>query len=448
MAITTVSIGSNQNISTVTPSSCAESGPWDVTFTSTPSSDVAVGDMYVSYDNNNFGNYFFLLTAISGSTYTLKYITDDSMMGSESPCNLVNEEYEQASGTFKRWFATVTLFNDSLCSQPCSYGGNLYDGSNDIVGEMHADSDFTDTGTYPANAQPTDVTLTAYEADRHLGVIGNGVVWKPTANEEVIEITYVSIEDTPSKWTLSWIEFDFSSFTGNIGVDVGEDDYEGADVYITNNIFHSMSNHANNLNPIRFSGRGYIMNNMVYNITDDGDWAFAINLSQGSDAVGCYNNTVYKITNTGADGANGIRTGDTDHLVKNNLVMTVTGAPAACYLSDGGVSGSSDYNVGSDTSANSAFGSNSVNSAVLADTFEEYSTATATDFLRLKTGSAAIGVSEDLVTTPVGVNIDLNGFDRNSVAVDWDAGCFQFTTSLPPVASSTTNAAFLLFLEM
>ena len=444
MAITTVSIGSNQNISTVTPSSCSGSGPWVVAFTSTPSSDVAVGDMYVSYDNNNFGNYFFLVTAISGSNYTLKYITDDSTMGSESPCNLVNEEYGQASGTFKRWFATVTLFNDSLCSQPCSYGGNLYDGSNDIVGEMHDDSDFTETGTYPSEAQETDVTLTAYEADRHLGVIGASgkVVWKPTANTYVLDLTDAAAEGSTAKWTVSWIEFDFSSFTGNIGIDV---DPTMDRAYITNNIFHSMSNHANNLNPLRFSGNGYVMNNMFYNMTDNGDYAFGINLSQGSKTVECYNNTVYKITNTGADDANGIRTGDTDHLLKNNLVMTIVGG--SCYVSDGGVSASSDYNVGSDTSANSAFGSNSVNSAVLADTFEEYSTATATDFLRLKTGSAAIGVSEDLATTPVGVNIDLNGFDRNSVAVDWDAGCFQFTTSAPS-PSSTTNAAFLLFLEV
>jgi hypothetical protein len=38
----------------------------------------------------------------------------------------------------------------------------------------------------------------------------------------------------------------------------------------------------------------------------------------------------------------------------------------------------------------------------------------------------------------------LNGFDRNSVAVDWDAGCFQFTTA---VASTGSPAAFLLFLD-
>jgi hypothetical protein len=123
--------------------------------------------------------------------------------------------------------------------------------------------------------------------------------------------------------------------------------------------------------------------------------------------------------------------------------MTVTGG--VCYWNNGGVSTSSDYNIGTDTTANSGFGSNSVNSAVLANTFEEYGTATATDFLRLKTGSAAIGVSADLVTTPTGVNIDLNGFDRNSVAVDWDAGCFQFTTAA--AAGAATSEAFLLFID-
>ena len=273
MAITTVSIGSNQNMgdsvdnTAVVPSSCAESGPWDVTFTVTPSSDVAVGDLYVSYDNNYYGDFFFLVTAISGSTYTLKYITDDGMAGSTSPCDLVDESYEQASGTFKRYFATVTLFMDSLCSQPCT---GVWDGTNDIVGEMHADSDFTETGTYPANPQETDVTLTVYEADRHLGVIGASgkVVWKPTANTYVLDLTDAACEFCTAKWTVSWIEFDFSSFTGNVGIDV---DPTMDRVYITNNIFHSMSNHAHNLNPLRFSGNGYVMNNMFYNMTDDGD---------------------------------------------------------------------------------------------------------------------------------------------------------------------------------
>jgi len=436
MATVTVSIGNNQNIDTETPSGCSASGPWDVTFVSTPSSSVAVGDICTFDDAQSFATFTYLVTAISGSTYTLKYVTcDDGGMGScgsTSPCDLVNDEFSQSAGTFKRCYQTITLFEAGLNDS------NLYDSGDDIVGELHDDADFTEANViFNYNTNINSIKLTAYTADRNLGVIGASgkVVWKPTSSNELINLDVDNI-------TVSWIEFDFTNTASNIGIDVAT----GADnIYVTNNIFHGMPNHANNLNPLRFSGNGYVMNNMFYNMTDAGDFAFGINLSQGSKAVGCYNNTIYKITNTGADDANGIRTGDTDHLLKNNLVMTITGG--SCYVSDGGVSASSDYNVGSDTSANSAFGSNSVNSAVLADTFEEYSTATATDFLRLKTGSAAIGVSEDLATTPAGVNIDLNGFDRNGVDVDWDAGCFQFTTSAPAV-SSATNAAFLLFLEV
>ena len=436
MAVT-VSIGANQSIATVTPASTSGSGPWVITFTSTPSSDVAVGDIFVIADEVTFmSTYTYLLTAISGSNYTLKLVDDGgSGMGDMSPYGnfqVANEEtmeYEDASGIFKRCYTTIILFEAGLND------GDLYSSGDDIVGELHDDGDFTETNViFNYNTNINSIKLTAYSADRHLGVIGAAgkVIWKPTANNELINLNVDNI-------TVSWIEFDFTNFTNNIGIDVAT---AADDIYVTNNILHGMPNHANNLNPLRFQGHGYIMNNIIYNMVDAGDWSFGINLYNSSKAIGVYNNTIYKITNTGADEAAGIRTADSDHLLKNNLVMTITGG--VCYWNNGGVSSSSDYNLASDTTANSVFGSNSVNSVVLADTFEEYGTATATDFLRLKTGSAAIGVSEDLVTTPVGVNIDLNGFDRNSVAVDWDAGCFQFTTA---AAAAAAHPAFLLFLD-
>lgn len=431
MATVTVSIGDNQSIGSSTPSSCADSGPWVVAFTSTPSTNVAIGDIQVYADSSSGGNYYFLLTAISGSNYTLKYLTDDTGMGSASPCEMYNDFFGQQEGEWRRCYETIILFEAGLNDS------NLYTSGDDIVGELHDDADFTETNVnFNYNTNINSIKLTAYEADRHLGVIGASgkVIWKPTANNELINLSVDNI-------TVSWIEFDFTNSTNSIGIDVAT---AADNIYVTNNILHSMPNQTFNLNPLRFQGHGYIMNNMIYNMVDAGDWSFGINLYNSSKAIGVYNNTIYKITNTGADEAAGIRTDHTNHLLKNNLVMTVSGG--VCYY-NGGRDTNSDYNLASDTTANSTFGSNSVNSVVLADTFEEYSTATATDFLRLKTGSAAIGVSADLVTTPVGVNIDLQGFDRNSVAVDWDAGCFQFTTSAPSV-SSTTNAAFLLFLEM
>jgi hypothetical protein len=436
MAVT-VSIGANQSIATVTPASSSGSGPWVITFTSTPSSDVAVGDIFVIQDEvASMATNTYLVTAISGSNYTLKYLDDGgSYQGDASPygnfytMNYETFEPEQASGIFKRCYTTIIFFEAGLNDS------DLYSSGDDIVGELHDDGDFTETNViFNYNTNINSIKLTAYSADRHLGVIGatGKVIWKPTANNELINLNVDNI-------TVSWIEFDFTNFTNYVGIDVTT---AADNIYVTNNILHSMPNQSFNLNPLRFQGHGYIMNNMIYNMVDAGDWSFGINLYGSSKAIGVYNNTIYKITNTGGDEAAGIRTNDSDHLLKNNLVMTVTGG--VCYWNNGGVSTSSDYNIGTDTTANSGFGSNSVNSAVLANTFEEYGTATATDFLRLKTGSAAIGVSEDLVTTPVGVNIDLNGFDRNSAAVDWDAGCFQFTTA---AASTGSPAAFLLFLD-
>ena len=109
MPETIVSIGSNQSIATVTPNSCStvSAGLYDVTFSSTPSSDVAVGDIYVAQEETGaFTTYTFLLTQIDGSTYRLKYVVcDDGGMGScgaTSPCDIYNASFNTVAGTFKR----------------------------------------------------------------------------------------------------------------------------------------------------------------------------------------------------------------------------------------------------------------------------------------------------------------------------------------------------------
>ena len=76
--------------------------------------------------------------------------------------------------------------------------------------------------------------------------------------------------------------------------------------------------------------------------------------------------------------------------------------------------------------------------------------------LKLKAGAAAIGAGADLgtgyydstsgftlATSAYGtaLNIDIDGRDRDAEGDDWDIGADQF------VASATTNASFLLFLD-
>ena len=55
MATTTVSVGSNQSIATVTPSSASGSNPYTVAFGSSPGSNAAVGDIVTMDDSANTG---------------------------------------------------------------------------------------------------------------------------------------------------------------------------------------------------------------------------------------------------------------------------------------------------------------------------------------------------------------------------------------------------------
>ncbi len=113
MATTTVTIGSNQSISTNTTSSSSTSGgEYTVAFTSSVDSKVVVGDIFViSDETSHFATHTYLVTAISGSNYTLKQVDDGgSGQGDISPHGNfygMDEEtfsYVQAAGTFKRAF--------------------------------------------------------------------------------------------------------------------------------------------------------------------------------------------------------------------------------------------------------------------------------------------------------------------------------------------------------
>ena len=220
MATTTVSIGSNQSIATVTPSSCSGSGPWTVAFTSTPSSNVAVGDIYVAQDeSSDFAIYTFLLTGISGSNYTLKYLTcDDSGMGScgsTSPCDIYNAEFSTVAGTFKRAFTTITLFEAMIDDSSPVYWGS----TDDVVGECHGDSPFTDDSRVQfTNKQSlASVKLTVHETDRHDGKAGTSgkVVIRPTAYAGASNGV---IEPNIDNFIMEWIEIDLSGTNTTKGI--------------------------------------------------------------------------------------------------------------------------------------------------------------------------------------------------------------------------------------
>ena len=452
MATTTVSIGSNQSISTVTPSSCSGSGPFVVAFTSTPSSNVAIGDIQVYEDASSGGNYYFLLTAISGSNYTLKYLTDDSGMGSASPCEMYNDEFGQQEGVFKRAFSTITLFEGMIDDSSPAYWGS----SDDVVGECHGDSAFTDDSRVQfTNKQSlASVKLTVHEDDRHDGKAGtaNKVVIRPTAyagNSNGI------IESNIDNFIVEWLEIDLSNTNTNKGIYLlGTND----DNIVRNNIIHSRTGSPTTypVFGIHMSGASSassdtlsILNNIVYDFREtQDDTSSGININSWRGTVSIYNNTVHNIESEDSGStkpASCFRfNGHANQVanVKNNIASLITASTAAqhrAYWDTGTGTSNVDYNLSDDTTnaTYEAQGANSLKDKTLAQ-IDYVNVVVGSEDLHLDTDSVCREEGVDLGTTN-GVNIDIDGFDRDSNGVVWDMGADQTAN-----AASTANAAFLL----
>ena len=459
MATTTVSIGSNQSIATVTPASTSGSNPYVITFTSTPSSNVAVGDIFVISDEVSFfGTYTYLLTDISGSNYTLKQVSDGGAgMGDLSPYGNFDTYDDffnpvQAYGIFKRAFSTITLFEAMIDDASPAYWGS----SDDVVGECHADSTFTDNTVSFDNKQSlASVKLTVNSDDRHDGTAESGVLWKPTSgsghNQGILRVGIDSM-------TIEWIDFSLDSLdstnTNKAIVLTGTND----DCIIRNNLIHDKGGNPGSSAGIAIHviGAGAssdtlsILNNIIYNIVETGnDTAQGINTNQWAGIANIYNNTIYNIDAEGTTKeAWGIVYGNVASAVvnlKNNLVakMVADGATdheRAYQKSDGSSTENASNNLSDDTVTTADYkapGSDSLQDKTLAQ-IDFVSTSAGSEDLHIDDDSVCRQAGVDLGTTN-NVNIDIDGFDRDSSGVVWDMGADQTANE------STGNPAFLAF---
>ena len=470
MATTTVSIGSNQDMgdsvdnSAVVPSSCGGSGPWTVAFTVTPSSNVAVGDIYVAQDeSSSFATFTFLLTGISGSDYTLKYLScDDGGMGScgsTSPCDIYDMSFGTVGGKFKRAHSTITLFEQMVDDASPMYWGS----TDDVVGECHGDSDFTDSMVYFTTKQSlASVTLTVYETDKHdgsaSGPLSGKVLIRPTAgsghNNGIIDVNI-------DNFIMEWIEIDLgaldSTNTNKAVLLRGTND----DNIIRNNLIHDKGGNPGNTGPyaIHQVGAGatsdnlYIFNNIIYSFIEtlsDTTGGIVAAIWQGGLYV--YNNTIYKLTSEGSKFAQGIRFGnDTDNVsyIKNNIVAGLSNGERAYWKQASGSTANIANNLSDDTTGatyNAKDMAQSLNdtSALIGKTLAEIdfiSIGVGTEDLRLNTDSVCREAGVDLGTTNE-VNIAINGVDRDATGVTWDIGADQAS-----VLGGSAGTAFIMFLD-
>jgi len=86
------------------------------------------------------------------------------------------------------------------------------------------------------------------------------------------------------------------------------------------------------------------------------------------------------------------------------------------------------------TSDATADGTGSLTNKTSANQF--VSTVGGSEDLHLKAGADAIDAGTDLVTTPTGVNIDIDGRDRDAEGDTWDIGAHEYVSAGGVTANS------------
>jgi hypothetical protein len=392
---------------------------------------VSVGDICLIEDASSYNATFtYLVTVISGSNYTLRYITDDGDNGSASPCDLFDMGFSQASALFKRAYSTIALWGADLDNT------DYYSSGDDAVGECHADSVFTVDavminlgGTVGLNSR----TLTAHVDSRHDGTKGSGVVLKHGVYTS-LQMIKVWITDT----TLSWLEFDGQD--GSVQTQKVIEGNNAPNFLIQNCLFYDFSGdsslgHAAHI--IRAIGCCPIITScFLWNISSaaPNDYFHIFSSwSTGSGGMKIYNTTVYGIDLTTDDSYIFYNVWADDATEIRNLILMDWDAEGGLSNVSPHASAVLDY---WGLEATDSDVSNEIIDTV-ANTFVD-STIGDPD-LHLKDGSLFVDRGVDLGTSPTNVNIDIDGRDRDSEGDTWDMGADESLHSITALPGSTTK---------
>lgn len=170
-----------------------------------------------------------------------------------------------------------------------------------------------------------------------------------------------------------------------------------------------------------------VHNCMVYDISSTaGTAAVGINCATTpTRAQSIYNCTVHDISHTTAARCYGFPD-DVDITIKNCIGTDPTGTAATkvCFQQASPSNATVSNNLSSDTTAS---GSGSLTSKTSANQF--VSTTHGSEDLHLKSGADAIDAGTDLATSPSGVELDIDGYDRDAGGVTWDIGADEYVAT-------------------
>ena len=189
-------------------------------------------------------------------------------------------------------------------------------------------------------------------------------------------------------------------------------------------------------------GSNTLHNSIIYDLLNTQSLAGAsigINAQNGStNKVNCC--TVYLVVNdNGTGNCWGISVANSSNNEEQNNIAVDTGGTTSGTIRDYETTTTtlktSDFNLSSDTSAP---GGNSLQNKTSANQF--VSTVDGSEDLHLKAGADAIGAGADLATTPTGVEVDIDGRDRDAQDDTWDIGADQFVVLVPPSCIELTSS--------
>jgi hypothetical protein len=322
-------------------------------------------------------------------------------------------------------YNTLTLWEDAqdgdLVTATEIHQADCYKELGDLVDQVIVDGSTTNSSYY--------MYITSPVGERHTGKAGTGFHIKKTsaiANASGI----VKIMDIYTR--VEWLEIsdfyaNFSGITAGVYVD------PSMTPTIRNNIIHDGVGGGQTpvSSGIVFGRNAYIYDNIIYNVRARGIYQ---NDLYGTASV-IENNTVYNYNMAGGTyrGITNLGTNATGKS-QNNIVVAGAGG-GDCYFYDGDQT--NGHNASSDDTASST------GDIITASTDDFVSVAAGSEDLRLVSTAVEIGLGTDLATTPSGVEVDINGYNRDTNGVTWDMGAHQYVAAAPSAAVSTPHTIFI-----
>ena len=321
-------------------------------------------------------------------------------------------------GATARDYSTVTLWEAALSG---AAGG----GGNEAIGECYDDAAF-DEDVDISDGTPDSITLRAATGEEHDGTAGTGVrIVRSVASLRILHLSVgnVSVEtmeiDANHQSTANTTRIVQISTVSSVSSGVSRCILHGA--VLSNGALYGIQ---------AFGSETHALNCLVYDINNTSA-GVAVCYGYSGDTGTVRYQTVYNLTvhNVRKNGSGPALAFYFEDVHASNILRNCIGTDTA----NAGIGSAGDfvagpfstsvleYNLSSDATAS---GTGSLINKPSADLY--VSNVFGSEDLHLKTGADAIDVGFDPGTTPTGVEIDLDGRDRDAEGDTWDMGAHEF----------------------